>query len=256
MVWFSQAALLLSSALLVADVLSVGAVHTMIPTTSFNSLADFAEDWEYLYPWGTDHNGAARMSKDNVNISDGTLTLTAKRVTGQPPATHGGKKINIDYLSGAIHAKEYFTVAPGGGYDFRGEVRAPTRKGTWPALWTTAVHGWPPEVDMAEWKGTGKISFNTFNTSSIVASKDVPYPSPWNFHAIKCEMRDLNGKDVQSKFYLDGNLITTQVGAGYVGQAMYLIINLQMEGSSGSPGPANDTIYQVRNFEVLSYNPL
>ncbi|CCF44306.1 glycoside hydrolase family 16 [Colletotrichum higginsianum] len=79
---------------------------------------------------------------------------------------------------------------------------------------------------MAEWKGSGKISFNTFNTSSVVAAKDVDYPSPDTFHKIKCETRDLNGKDVQAKFYLDDQLVTTQVGAGYVGKPMYLSVEL------------------------------
>uniref|UniRef100_L2G633 Glycoside hydrolase family 16 protein n=1 Tax=Colletotrichum fructicola (strain Nara gc5) TaxID=1213859 RepID=L2G633_COLFN len=229
MVWFNQAALLLSSALLVADVLPVGAVRTIIPKTSFDSQSNFDADWNYLYPWGSDHNGGARMTKDNVKFSGGTLTLTAN--------------------------KEHFNVSKGGGYDFSAELKATTTKGTWPAFWLTAVQGWPPEIDMAEWKGSGKISFNTFNTSSIVTAKDVNYPSPGNFHSIKVETRDLNGKDVQAKFYMDGNLITTQVGAGYFGKPMYLIINLQMEGSSGSPGPSGSTEFQVRNLEVLSYNP-
>ncbi|EXF82966.1 hypothetical protein CaCOL14_004555 [Colletotrichum acutatum] len=255
MVWLNQAALFLGSALLVADVLPVGAVRTIIPKTSFDSQSNFDADWNYLYPWGTDHNGGARMTKDNVKFSGGTLTITANKVSGQPQATHGGQKININYLSGAIHAKEHFNVSRGGGYDFSAEIKATTTKGTWPAFWLTAVQGWPPEIDMAEWKGSGKVSFNTFNTSSIVAAKDVTYPSPGNFHSFKCETRDLNGKDVQAKFYMDGNLITTQVGAGYFGKPMYLIINLQMEGSSGSPGPTSNTEYQVRNLEVLSYNP-
>ncbi|KAF4780186.1 glycoside hydrolase family 16 [Colletotrichum scovillei] len=229
MVWLNQAALFLGSALLVADVLPVGAVRTIIPKTSFDSQSNFDADWNYLYPWGTDHNGGARMTKDNVKFSGGTLTITAN--------------------------KEHFNVSRGGGYDFSAEIKATTTKGTWPAFWLTAVQGWPPEIDMAEWKGSGKVSFNTFNTSSIVAAKDVTYPSPGNFHSFKCETRDLNGKDVQAKFYMDGNLITTQVGAGYFGKPMYLIINLQMEGSSGSPGPTSNTEYQVRNLEVLSYNP-
>ncbi|CCF39550.1 glycoside hydrolase family 16, partial [Colletotrichum higginsianum] len=197
MFWFNQATLLLSSALLVADVLPVGAVRTIIPKTSFDSQPNFDADWNYLYPWGTDHNGGARMNKDNVKFDSGVLTLTAN-------------KININYLSGAVHAKEHFNVSLGGGYDFSAELRATTTKGTWPAFWLTAVQGWPPEIDMAEWKGSGKISFNTFNTSSVVAAKDVDYPSPDTFHKIKCETRDLNGKDVQAKFYLDDQLVTTQ----------------------------------------------
>jgi hypothetical protein len=104
------------------------------------------------------------MSKDQVKFSNGMLTLTAKKVAGQPDATHGGKKIKINYLSGAIHAKEHFNVSRGGGYDFTGEFKATTTKGTWPAFWLTAVDGWPPEIDMAEWKGSGKIvsNFNMF----------------------------------------------------------------------------------------------
>ncbi|KAI1212349.1 concanavalin A-like lectin/glucanase domain-containing protein [Annulohypoxylon truncatum] len=244
-----------SSLLLFAAATCTEAVRTIIPTTSFNSQADFDADWDYNYPWGTDHNGGARMNESQVQFSDGLLTLTAKKVSGQPPATSGGQTIAINYLSGTIYAKEHFTVAQGGGYDFSGEFKATTTKGTWPAFWLTAVDSWPPEIDMAEWKGSGKISFNTFNTSSVLSWDDVTYPDPDEFHTIKCEVRDINQKDVSAKFYMDGSLVTTQVGGGFFGKAMYLIIDLQMEGSSGSPGPTTDTLYQVRNLEVLSYNP-
>ncbi len=97
------------------------------------------------------------MSKDQVEFSNGMVTLTAKKVTGQPDAVHGGQKITINYLSGAISAKEHFNVSRGGGYDFMGEFKATTSKGTWPAFWLTAVDSWPPEIDMAEWKGSGEI---------------------------------------------------------------------------------------------------
>ncbi|EGO57934.1 hypothetical protein NEUTE1DRAFT_63306 [Neurospora tetrasperma FGSC 2508] len=237
----------------------------LIPSTSFNSTTTFNTYWSLNYPWGTDHNGAARMSPSQVSISpsaDGTsstLTLTAHRVTGQKPATHGGKQIPIKYLSGAIHAKQHFTITSSSssgagavsGYDFSAEFRAPVAKGTWPAFWLTAVNGWPPEIDMAEWKGSGKISFNTFNTSSQVMTRDVVYGpngSEKEWHRVVCEIRRdgrNGGKDVEVRFWMDGQLVVTQWGKG--------IINLQMEGSSGSPGPEVDTLYQVRNLEVWSY---
>ncbi|KAI0380976.1 glycoside hydrolase family 16 protein [Hypomontagnella monticulosa] len=244
-----------TGSLLLAAAACAEAVRTMIPKTSFDSQANFDADWNYNYPWGTDHNGGARMDKGQVKFGNGMVTLTAKKVSGQKDATHGGKQIKINYLSGAIAAKEHFNVSRGGGYDFSGEFRATTTKGTWPAFWLTAVNGWPPEIDMAEWKGSGKISFNTFNTSSVLSWKDVTYSSPDQFHSIKCEIRDINQRDVSVKFYMDGSLVTTQVGGNFFGKPMYLIINLQMEGSSGSPGPSSDTLYQVRNLEVLSYNP-
>ncbi|KAK3368247.1 glycoside hydrolase family 16 protein [Podospora didyma] len=200
------------------------AKHVMIPSTSFNSQADFDDDWSYNYPWGTDHNGAARMDKSQVALSStgGTVTLTARKVSGEKAASHGGKQIPIKYLSGAIHAKEHFNVSRGGGYDFAGEFRATTTRGTWPAFWLTGVKNWPPEVDMAEWKGSGKISFNTFNTSSQVRARDVTYPSPGDFHKILCEVRDQNGRDVSVKFYMDDKLVDTQYGKNFVGQSLYL----------------------------------
>ncbi|KAK4210270.1 concanavalin A-like lectin/glucanase domain-containing protein [Rhypophila decipiens] len=236
---------------------------TIIPQTSFQNQSIFSAHWDPNYPWGTDHNGAARMAASQIKLDptngNGTLTLTAKRVPAgsQKPASHGGKQINIRYLSGTVSAKQHFTVGsvPGSGFDFGGEFRAPVGRGTWPAFWVTGVKGWPPEIDLAEWKGSGKISFNTFNTSSQVRARDVAYPSPEKFHSILVQVRALaNGKDVSAKFLLDGAVIETQYGKGFVGQGMYLIIDLQMEGSSGSPGPEQDTLFQVRNLEVSSYN--
>ena len=215
----------------------------LLPSTSFNPSSTFNTYWSLNYPWGTDHNGAARMSPSQVSTSsssDGgtssTLTLTARRVTGQKPATHGGKQIPIKYLSGAIHAKQHFTItspsSPSSsssvsGYDFSAEFRAPVAKGTWPAFWLTAVNGWPPEIDMAEWKGSGKISFNTFNTSSQVMARDVAYGSENgnDWHKVLCEVRRdgrNGGKDVEVRFWMDGKLVVTQWGRGYVGQALYL----------------------------------
>lgn len=204
---------------------AVVAQRTIIPTTSFDSQTDFDADWNYLYPWGTDHNGAARMDEAHVALAgDSTLTITAEPVTGESPASSGGQSIEVKYRSGAVHAKETFTVqaASGSGYDFTAEFQATTDVGTWPAFWLTGVNSWPPEIDMAEWKGSGKISFNTFNTSSEVDALDVDYPDPGEFHTIKCQVREHNGVDVQVKYFMDGTEITTQYGSGFVGEPFWL----------------------------------
>ncbi|KAK4163467.1 concanavalin A-like lectin/glucanase domain-containing protein [Cladorrhinum sp. PSN259] len=257
------AALLLLTSLTPNQILTVSAaaVKTVIPKTSFNSQAEFDTYWNYLYPWGTDHNGSARMSNSKTTLSNSTLTHTASRAQNQKPATHGGKSIPIRYLSGAVHAKQHFTVSAKGGFDFSAEFIAPTQRGTWPAFWLTGVDSWPPEIDIAEWKGNGKISFNTFNTSSQVKARDIDYRSTNGgdgvWRKVLCEVRDSgNGKgDVGIKFWLDGKMVETQAGRGFIGKAMYLIINLQMEGSSGANGPEKDTLFQTRNVEVVSYNP-
>ncbi|KAF2670169.1 glycoside hydrolase family 16 protein [Microthyrium microscopicum] len=197
--------------------------HTLLGEESFSSQNEFEKSWAYLYPWGSDHNGAARMDKAHVHLANGVVTITAQKISGQPDAKHGGKNIKINYLSGAIHAKQHFKVSASGGLDFIGEFKAPVARGTWPAFWLTADSGWPPEVDLAEWKGSGKISFNTFNTSKIVSAKDVGYPSPGEWHKFKTELRAMNNKkDVEIKFYMDSKLVTTQHASGYVGKGMWL----------------------------------
>ncbi|KIH90561.1 glycoside hydrolase [Sporothrix brasiliensis 5110] len=239
--------------------MSAAPTTTIISRDSFSSQSAFDAVWDYNYPWGTDHNGAARMDKGQSRLDPAadanTLTMTAKRVAdgSQKPASHGGKSIPIHYLSGTVHARQHITVAKGTTVELAGDFRAPVARGTWPAFWLTAVDGWPPEVDLAEWKGSGKISFNTFNTSSQVAAKDVAYPSPGAFHAVRCVLWDANGRDVGVRFYMDGQLVTTQVGRGFTGKALYLILDLQMEGSSGSPGPSSDTEFVARGVSVISY---
>ncbi|KAJ5642368.1 hypothetical protein N7490_006368 [Penicillium lividum] len=217
---------------------------TLLPTSCFDSNSTLNEYFNYNYPWGDTHNGAAIMSSANVISTGGTLTLNA---------TYTGAS-DYAYDSGTVWAKQAFTVEESGGLDFSADFLAPVVTGTWPAFWLDGVNSWPPEVDIAEWKGTGDISFNTFNTSSEVTADDVDYPDPTEFHTVKAEFRDENGSDVSIKFYLDGTLVTTQYASGLTGQPLYLIIDLQMEGSSGSPGPTGTTIYQIKNLEVISLN--
>ncbi len=40
--------------------------QTVVDGSSFNSVGAFQAKWSYNYPWGTDHNGSARMSATNV----------------------------------------------------------------------------------------------------------------------------------------------------------------------------------------------
>ncbi|EPQ54704.1 hypothetical protein GLOTRDRAFT_43607 [Gloeophyllum trabeum ATCC 11539] len=219
-----------------------------IPTSSFDSTSSLEQYWNYNYPWGDTHNGAARMSSDHVSASGGVLTLTAV------PASDSDS--DIHYHSGTIYAKEQVNVdgTDAVGYQVEGEFIAPTTKGTWPAFWLNAASGWPPESDIAEWKGerTDQIWFNTFNTSSQVASKVVTWPDDGNYHAVKGVLRTIpgNSADLSIEYYLDGTLQATHTAAGYVGKALNLIIDLQMEGSSGSPGPTGTTTFKIRNVQM------
>lgn len=235
----------------------------VLPANSFSSYSTFEQNWNYLYPWGSDHNGSGRMvgSSSNhtyVSVANNVLTLSSKPVSGQPPSTANPHPA-IHYFSGAVHAKQQVKVDGSSvtGYDVQGEFIAPTAKGTWPAFWLTAVNGWPPESDIGEWKGTKENWFNTFNTSSSVSTKRVAWPTDGKFHSLKAELRTISGnsKDLQIKYYMDGTLQATHRAANFRNAAMWLIVNLQTEGSSGSPGPSGGATYQIRNVKLTKYTP-
>ncbi|EME79594.1 glycoside hydrolase family 16 protein [Pseudocercospora fijiensis CIRAD86] len=216
----------------------------LIPSDCFSSDQALYKYFSPNYPWGDHHNGAALMSQAQVSAAKGFLSLRSD-YTGAA---------NWSYNSGTVYANQHFTVPTGGGLDFEASYQANTEPGCWPAFWLTAVNGWPPEIDLAEWKGSGKVSFNTFNTSSHVASLDVPYPNPGSWHSIRNELRaEADGSTLAISFYLDGRLITKQYGANMVNAPFWLIIDYQMLGSSGKTGPHETTYFNVRGLTVASY---
>lgn len=166
---------------------------TLIPTDCFSSQSDFDTYFSYDYPWNSDvHNGGARMSSTQCSLSNGALVETA---TYDPDQTDLDD-LAINYLSCAVYAKQTFAVTAGGGPDFQADFLAPVDVGTWPAFWLTATVGWPPEIDMAEWKGSGDISFNTFNSSEEVTALDREYVDPGEWHTVLAELRDHRNGDV------------------------------------------------------------
>lgn len=224
----------------------------LIPDTCFSSTDEFETYFEYNYPWGDTHNGAALMLPEQATIIHNAYLQLQSDYTG-PQANNSA----LSYNSGTVYAKQQFTVDVGGGLDFQANFVAPVARGCWPAFWLTGVDSWPPEIDLAEWKGTGKISFNTFNTSSEVTAADFDYPTPTTaWHTVLVELRAEDDEStLRADFYLDGELFTTQWGKGMVGAEFWLIIDYQMLGSSGSPGPKETTYFDVQSLSVTSYNP-
>ncbi|MGY0056023.1 glycoside hydrolase [Streptomyces sp. LZ34] len=223
---------------------------------SFGSYGAFEAEWNYLYPWGSDHNGSARMygsasDHNHIYLGSGVLTLKASRITWDEGTSSSSPHLPIRYHSGAVHAKNQIVVTnqfPD--YEVKGEFQAPNGAGTWPAFWLTGVNSWPPESDILEFKGNSNNWFNTFRTSSDVSSTIVGVSSPGNWNTYRAWITKVNNTDVDIHYYLDGTWKAVHRGAGFVGKPLWLIINLQMEGSSGSSGPSGDTYYRARNVYV------
>ncbi|MCG8927811.1 family 16 glycosylhydrolase [Lentzea sp. CC55] len=228
----------------------------VIGPSSFGGYGALESEWNYRYPWGSDHNGTARMyasatDHNHVSLSGGVLTLKATRISWNEGNSSADPHLPIRYHSGAIHAKEHVVVNDQfPNWEVKGEFQAPSARGTWPAFWLTGVNSWPPESDVLEFKGDSRNWFNTFRASSDVSSSVVGVSSPGSWHTYRAWITKVNATDVDIHYYLDGRWIAKHTGRNFAGKPLWLIINLQMEGSSGSPGPTAETVYRARNVYI------
>lgn len=231
--------------------------ETLIDGNSFKNYVSFEKDWNYLYPWGEDHNGSARMVAgpkvhSNLFLQEGKiLHIKADYVKGNLGLSKEPPHLNIKYLSAAIYAKhqvEITDVYPE--YEVSGDFKAPTAKGTWPAFWLTSVKGWPPESDILEYKGDSLNWQNTFITptqATTIKTKITTAQTDW--HEYKAVLKKVNSTDIDIAYYIDGKFTGTH-RCNFMNNPMWIIINLQMEGSSGKPGPEVTTDYYIKNVVV------
>ncbi|APU15696.1 MULTISPECIES: family 16 glycosylhydrolase [Actinoalloteichus] len=223
---------------------------------SFGSYAALESEWNYGYPWGSDHNGTARMygsptDHNHVWLDGGVLNLKATRINWDEGNSSADPYLPIRYHSGAVHAKDHIIVNDRyPSYEVRGEFQAPSTRGTWPAFWLTGVNSWPPESDILEYKGNARNWFNTFRSASDVSTTIVDVASPGSWHEYRAWITKVNATDVDIHYYLDGQWVAQHRAAGFVNQPLWVIINLQMEGSAGSPGPGGDTHYRARDVYI------
>jgi len=215
----------------------------VIPASSFSSYSTY---WNNLYPWGSDHNGSARMRAENISTSSGELTFTAY------PGTVADKS-SIHYFSGTCYAKSQVTVSDAWPkWQVKGEFQAPSAKGTWPAFWLTAVNSWPPESDIMEFKGSTTCWTNTYkNESGGWSSLGTTITNPGTtWHTYTAYLYKKNSTDVTIEYWIDGVKKATHTGAAFMNAPLWLILDLQMEGSSGTPGPTGNTYMRARNVIV------
>ncbi len=224
--------------------LSAGRWETVIDTASFNSYAQFGSNWHYLYPWGSIHNGSAKMigsptKHSHIYLHDSVLVLEAVPAKRQGP---------IHYHSGTVYAKKAILINDQYPiWKFQADVKADSLRGTWPAFWLTGTHSWPPESDIMEYKGNDTCWQNTYTGRWQVHLTKVLLPGNW--HNYKAIITKTDSADVEIKYYIDGRLTSTN-RADFVGKPMWIILDYQMEGSSGSPGPKDTTYMKVKDVYV------
>ncbi len=226
--------------------------ETVIGTSTFADKATFETYWNYYYPWGRDHNGSARMYgyPDHVYPNNGVLTITANKITWDEGNSSADPYLAINYHSGAIHAKHQVLINDQyPNYEVKGEFQVPTATGTWPAFWLSGAWTWPPESDIMEFKGNSVNWQNTFRAWNDVSTIQTSVYSPGSWHEYRVWISKADDTNVSIHYYIDGSWKGMHTG-NFVGKPMWLIINMQMEGSSGSPGPTYTTTMKARNIYV------
>lgn len=242
--------------------------ETVMDGNSFGSYTTLEGAWNYLYPWGSDHNGSARMYASSTDHSQvlvetpGVLTIKATKVPETEGKSSSDPHLLIRYHSGAIYAKQKLTINDQyDAWDLSGEFMSPVARGTWPAFWITGASRWPPESDILEFKGNNVCWQNTADgpdwrnigwetAKTTVADADVAWHS---YRVFMTRVKDERGRwtsDVKCEYYIDGELKGTHTGTNFYNQTFDIIINLQMEGSSDSPGPLGETFYYAKNIVV------
>jgi beta-glucanase (GH16 family) len=94
--------------------------------------------WISQLPWTRDYKGDAYLRDENVTVSNGLLTITAKA------ETYSGHS----FTSGAI-STGYSKFRYKYGYA-EARMKMPNARGSWTNFWMLS-DGWPPEFDVVEY---------------------------------------------------------------------------------------------------------
>jgi len=195
-------------------------------TLGFIGLAQVHAAWNIGYPWGRTHNG-------NAYMTHGGDVMTATQ-----PGSNGYK-----YNSGASYSttKIICTASdPTMGAQAYCNVSARVT-GVWPAFWMTTEGAWTGEIDIAEWKGTNYCWQNTYDSSdSPVWEEKLTSANAATFKAHCWIVNTAAGQNaVRVDLSINNVVKASHTGGQFRNKNFWLIRNLQMEGSSGSPGPAS-----------------
>lgn len=114
--------------------------------------------WLDKQPWGRIHTSSPHQYYDPecISIEDNVLKLEQKYKHTEVEHWDGSTYYS-DYSVGLVTSKQAWQY---GWFEF--EAKLPTGKGLWPAIWLTALKGWPPEIDIVEGYTKTKKHYNIF----------------------------------------------------------------------------------------------
>jgi hypothetical protein len=180
-----------------------------------------ATNWVIGYPWGPTQNGSAYMQASQCQPNEGGYIFTA-----QKSSEHSG----YSYISGTVYDSSGYTVNSSG-HGVEAYISAPTETGAWPAFWLTTQGAWTGEMDVAEWKGNGNATQNTYSANGTWQTTSHAANNTY----FEVETYQKNSTDATVYYYINGSWTATHTGGGFMGKTFWIIFDLQTGGSSGTP---------------------
>ncbi len=218
------------------------ATYSLVWYDEFNGTSLNTADWNYdigtgcpsLCGWG--NNELQYYRSENVAVSDGRLTITAKS------ETFGGSL----FTSGKIHTKgkQYFTYG-------RMEMRAkiPTGGGMWPAFWML------PENDVyGGWAASGEIDIMEAANATDYINGTIHYGGAWPNNAFTGGSYNPGGVNFSDDFHVYAIEWEPNIIRWYVDGVLYSNKTNTQWHSDGAPGnplaPFDQDFYVILNAAV------
>jgi hypothetical protein len=196
-------------------------------------------------PWGshTDHGSEYYVSWD-AGFSGGTLTLHSIYNTG-----------GYKYESGVVYGN---TQVPASGYNYVTvdvyiENTYAGVRGVWPAFWLDTTKTWPPEIDIAEFKGNqgGQVWQNVCNDYQQWQTISTSCGTGYVHYGLA--LGPANGGNRTYQLFMNGSIHMQGTFHDSQNSPFWVIANLAMEGSSGSPGPTYNTWVSMDNYVLATH---
>jgi hypothetical protein len=196
-------------------------------------------------PWGshTDHGSEYYQSWD-AGFSGGGLTIHSIY-------NSGGHK----YESGVVYGKKQ---VPASGYSYVTvdvNVQNPYVgvRGCWPAFWLDTTKSWPPEIDIAEFKGNqgGQVWQNVCNDSQQWQVKQSTAGTGSVHYGLA--LGPANGGNRTYQLFMNGSIKMQGTFHDSQNSPFWVIANMAMEGDSGSPGPTYNTWVGMSGYVLATH---